>query len=135
MGGGGRGSSGTDNDDGVDNLPASINNVWEHPNIELTTVDIPTDDGKTEQKTKWSCKTCGKSWAGKNSRKALAHGTRDDRFCLKEHIKPCKGKTTEAEVKLFTDLYDRKLARKDFKDLRRDAQTFGIGFYGDAATI
>ena len=81
-------------------------------NILITTFDIPTDDGKTEQKTKWSCKTCGTSWAGKKSRKALAHGTRDDRFCLKEHIKPCKGKTTEAEAKLFTDLYDRKLARR-----------------------
>ena len=64
------------------------------------------------KKKGWLCKKCGKSWAGKNSRKALAHGTRDVTFCLEQHIIPCKGKSTEAEIKLFTDLYARKQARE-----------------------
>ena len=98
--GDGRGSSDTDNDDDNDNLPASIVNVWGHPSIELITVDIPTADGKTVQKTSWLCKKCGKTWAGKKSKKALAHGTRDVTFCLMQHITPCKGKSTEAKIKL-----------------------------------
>ena len=108
----GRGSSNTDNDDDDDNLPASIVNVWGYPSIEIITVNIPTADGKIVQKTSWLCKKCDKSWAGKNSRKALAHGTRDVTFCLEQHIIPCKGKSTEAEIKLFTDLYARKQARE-----------------------
>ena len=110
--GDGRGSSDIDSYDDNDNLPASIVNVWGHPSIELITVDIPTADGKTVQKTSWLCNKCGKTWAGKNSRKALAHGTRDVAFCLQQHITPCQGKSTEAEIKLFTDLYARKQARE-----------------------
>ena len=33
------------------------------------------------------------------------------------------------------DLTFETQLEKDFKDLRRDAETFGIGFFGDAATI
>ena len=79
--GDGRGSSDIDNDDDDDNLPASIVNVWGHPSIELITVDIPTADGKTVQKTSFGyARSAVKRGPGKNLRRLLLTGQGTSRF-------------------------------------------------------
>ena len=104
--GGGSSSSDTDNDD-KEALPDSIDSVWDHPRIEKITVDVPTPNGRTKQKVTWTCHMCNTTWSGNNPTKALAHGTRDMGYCLFQHVVPCAGNATKAEIKLFTDLYKR----------------------------
>ena len=91
-------------------LPASIASVWEHPLIEKKTW---TDEGGNAHKT-WTClaEGCRKTWNGHNSTKALAHGSKLATFCLKHNVRPCKGRPSAEEVKLFTDLCARKMAAK-----------------------
>jgi len=62
------------------NLPPSIGSVWEHPLVEV--IKVPNGLGK--QKTTWKClaRGCGLEWSGANSSKALAHGSRDNAYCL-----------------------------------------------------
>ena len=99
-------------------LPASIASVWEHPFIEKKTW---TDEGGNAHKT-WTClaEGCRKTWNGHNSTKALAHGSKLATFCLKHNVRPCKGRPSAEEVKLFTDLCARKMAAKSAK---RTAET------------
>ena len=61
----------------------------------------------------WKCLApgCGKEWSGANSSKALAHGSRDNKYCLQVHVKACKGAAFQAEIDLFCSLLkyrDRK---------------------------
>ena len=99
-------------------LPASIASVWDHPLIEKKT---STDDGGNTHKT-WTClaEGCRKTWNGHNGTKALAHGSKLVEFCLTHNVRPCKGRSSAEEVKLFTDLYDKKVAAKA---ARRKAET------------
>ena len=71
------------------NLPPSIASVWEHPLVEV--IKVPLLTGLGNQKTTWRCLApgCGKEWSGANSSKALAHGSRDKKFCLEVHVKAC----------------------------------------------
>ena len=92
------------------NLPPSIGSVWEHPLVEV--IKVPNGLGK--QKTKWKClaRGCGLEWSGANSSKALAHGSRDNAYCLQVHVKACKGAASQAEIDLFCSLLKNRERKK-----------------------
>jgi hypothetical protein len=102
------------------NLPPSTGSVWEHPLVEV--IKVPLLNGLGNQKTTWKCLApgCCKEWSGANSSKALAHGSRDNKFCLQVHVKACKGSASQAEIDLFCSLLknrERKTAVKRAHDL------------------
>ena len=55
------------------------------------------------------------TWNGHNSTKALAHGSKIATFCLTQNVRPCKGRSSAEELKLFTDLYGKKQSAKAAK--------------------
>jgi len=80
------------------NLPPSIRSVWDHPLVEVIKVHLL--NGLGNQKNTWKCLApgCDKEWSGANSSKALAHGSRDNKYCLQVHAKECKGAASQAEI-------------------------------------
>ncbi|KAL3786759.1 hypothetical protein ACHAW5_002960 [Stephanodiscus triporus] len=94
------------------NLPPSIASVWEHPLVRV--IKVPVLTGLGNQKTTWRCLApgCGKEWSGANSSKALAHGSRDKKFCLEVHVKACKGNASQAEMDLFCSLLKNRERKK-----------------------
>ncbi|KAL3781774.1 LOW QUALITY PROTEIN: hypothetical protein ACHAW5_000940 [Stephanodiscus triporus] len=51
-------------------------------------------------------------WSGANSSKALAHGSRDKKYCLEVHVKACKGNASQAEIDLFCSLLKNRERKK-----------------------
>ena len=94
------------------NLPPSIASVWEHPLVEV--IKVPLLTGLGNQKTTWRCLApgCGKEWSGANLSKALAHGSRDKKYCLEVHVKACKGNASQAEIDLFCSLLKNRERKK-----------------------
>ena len=93
-------------------LPASILHVWEHPLLLL--VDVPGIPGTKKPSTYWKClaKGCTQQCVGKNATKALAHGSRDLAYCMSQHVKPCRGIASQAEINLFGALLTKKQSKK-----------------------
>ena len=81
-------------------LPLSIKSVWEHLLARKATIEVPQADGLLKKKETWQClvPNCGQTWDGANPTKVLAHGSRDVMFCGTNHIKPCTGDATKAEI-------------------------------------
>ena len=106
-------------------LPSSIATVWDHPLVESSSE--PLTNGLAKAKKYWKCLApgCGKKWSGLNTTKALAHCSRDHKYCLEVHIKPCTGRATEEEIRLFAGLLktiqSRKSATKRAVDLVKDS--------------
>ena len=75
---------------------------------------MPLLNGLGNQKTTWKCLApgCCKEWSGANSSKALAHGSRDNKFCLQVHVKACKGSASQAEIDLFCSLLKNRERKK-----------------------
>jgi hypothetical protein len=94
------------------NLPPLIGSVWEHPLYEV--IKVPLLNGLGKQKTMWKCLApgCGKEWSGANSSKALAHGSRDNKYCLQVHVKACKVAASQAEIDLFCSLLKNSNKKK-----------------------
>ena len=96
------------------NLPPLIRSVWDHPLVEV--IKVPLLNGLGNQKTTWKCLApgCDKECSGANSLKALAHGSRDNKYCLQIHVKECKGAASQAEIDFqsphFTIIYQLRLA-------------------------
>ena len=106
-------------------LPSSIATVWDHPLVESGSE--PLTNGLAKAKKYWKCLApgCGKKWSGLNTTKALAHCSRDHKYCLEVHIKPCTGRATEEEIRLFAGLLktiqSRKAATKRSNELVRES--------------
>ena len=93
-------------------VPASIRHVWEHPLLML--VDVPCIPGTTKSSTYWKCLApgCTQQCSGKNATKALAHGSRDRAYCNAQHVKPCRGIVSQAEIDLFGALLKKKQTKR-----------------------
>eukprot|EP00804_Cyclotella_cryptica_P026178 CCRYP_009764-RA/>CCRYP_009764-RA protein AED:0.53 eAED:0.22 QI:0/0/0/1/0/0/2/0/472 len=93
-------------------LPALIDHVWEHP---LTMqVHVPGIPRNTKPTTYWKClaPSCNQQCNGKNATKALAHGSCDHLYCVSQHVKPCQGIASQAEIDLFGALLAKKQNKK-----------------------
>lgn len=96
-------------------VPASIGSAGEHPLVTVT--KVPLLNGLGKLKTTWKCLApgCGKEWNGANSSKALAHGSRDKKYCMQVHVKACTGSASQAEIDLFCSLLKNKDSKKNAK--------------------
>ena len=72
-------------------------------------------NGLGKQKTTWKClaRGCGLEWSGANSSKVLAHGSRDNAYCLQVHVKACNGAASQAEIDLFCSLLNAEKQREE----------------------
>ena len=63
---------------------------------------------------------------GWNATKALAHGCKLQQYCIQKHVKMCDVPTSDHALKLFWDLYDKKIGASDAKKSGADAVTNNI---------
>ena len=77
-------------------------------------VEVPSIPGNTKQATYWKCLApgCNQQCIGKNATKALAHGSRNRLYCVSQHVKPCRGNASQAEIDLFGALLEKKQNKK-----------------------